>query len=412
MPSHVNLFLALGETLAARGHRLAFFGVSDIQQKIREAGFDFYSTDSDEMPPGTFTALTERMGKCGSARGMRLQGRFDELRYEAVLEQAPGVVERIRLDALIVDQAEACSGSVAEAAGLPWITVSSGLLMNVEPGVPPQFTSWTYSDSAVARLRNRLVYSALRLAGVRTRQIINRYRRRWGLRPLRALNDAFSPFAQISQQTREFDFPRKALPACFHYAGPIRGVSRPRVPFPWETLDQRPLIYASLGTVNQQRSVFQTIAEACADLPVQLVLSLGGAADVNQFKDLPGSPLVVGFAPQLELLERAALTITHGGLNTTLESLAAGVPLVAVPINFDQFGVAARIHWTATGQFVTPRQLTAPRLRAVIQEVLETPRYREAAGRMRDAIAASNGAECAADLIEQVIRTKRPVLRA
>lgn len=410
MPSHLSLFLALGEALASRGHRISFFGVSDNERKIRQAGFDFYATDSDAMPPGTFTALTKSMGQRGSAVGMRLQGRFDELRYQAILEKAPAIVQRIGLEAAIVDQAEACSGSIAEAAGLPWVTVSSGLSMNVEPCVPPQFTSWTYSESAAARLRNRLVYSAVWLAGIRTRQIINRYRARWGLRTLRGMNDAFSPFAQVSQQNREFDFPRKELPRWFYYVGPIRASSRPPVAFPWEALDGRRLIYASLGTVNRQKNIYYRIAESCADLDAQLVVSLGGAASVEDFQGLRGSPLVVQFAPQAQLLERAALCITHGGLNTTLESLAAGAPLVAIPINFDQFGVAARIRWTGTGEFVSSGQLTPPRLRTAIQHVLERPGYAEAARSMRDAMTGINGAQRAAEIIEEVIRTKAPVL--
>ncbi|HTU45453.1 MAG TPA: glycosyltransferase [Bryobacteraceae bacterium] len=412
MPSHLNLFLALGGALARRGNRLIFFSVLDNERKIREAGFDFYSTDPDAAPRDTFTQIKQRIGKRGTFAAMRAQGRFDELRYDAILRKGPDLALRAALDGVIVDQAEACSGSVAEVLGLPWVSVASALAMNIEPQVPLLFTTWDYSQNPFAVLRNRLAYSTLELAAVRTRHIINRYRKRWGLRPLRCTNDAFSPFAQLSQQNAEFDFPRKELPACFHYVGPIRCASRPAVPFPWQRLDSRPLIYASLGTVNQHRRVFEAIAQSCAELDAQLVLSLGGAGNVADFRDLPGAPLVVEFAPQLDLLERAALTITHAGLNTTLESLAAGVPLVAVPLNFDQFGVAARIRWTGTGDFIRLRKLTPDRLRALIQEVLTNPRYTEAARRMHDAIAATKGSERAADIIEEVIRTRKPVLNS
>ncbi|WLT39734.1 hypothetical protein NON20_10065 [Synechocystis sp. B12] len=64
---------------------------------------------------------------------------------------------------------------------------------------------------------------------------------------------------------------------------------------------------------------------------------------------LPGNPLVVNYAPQLELLQRTALTITHAGLNTTLECLNNAVPMVAIPIANDQPGVAARIAWAGVG---------------------------------------------------------------
>ena len=234
MPSHLNLFLALGGTLARRGNRLIFFSLLDNEHKIREAGFDFYSTDPEATPRDTFTQIKQRIGKRGTFAAMRAQGRFDELRYDAILRKGPDLALRAALDGVIVDQAEACSGSVAEVLGLPWVSVASALAMNIEPQVPLLFTTWDYSQNPFAVLRNRLAYSTLELAAVRTRHIINRYRKRWGLRPLRCTNDAFSPFAQLSQQNAEFDFPRKELPACFHYVGPIRCASRPAVPFPWQ----------------------------------------------------------------------------------------------------------------------------------------------------------------------------------
>jgi zeaxanthin glucosyltransferase len=412
MPSHLSLFLAVGEALARRGHRVIFFGISDNERRIREAGFEFYSTDPEGVPAGTFSGLKQSIGRRGTFRAMRAQGRFDELRYDAILRRGPGLAQQAALDGVIVDQAEACSGSVAEVIGLPWVSAASALSMNMEPSVPLLFTTWRYSESRPAIWRNRLAYSILELAAIRTRRIINGYRRRWGLRPLRSTNDAFSPFAQLSQQNAEFDFPRKELPSCFHYVGPIRPARRAAIPFPWERLNGRPLIYASLGTVNQHRRVFDAIARSCMGVDAQLVLSLGGAGKAEDFRDLPGSPLVVEFAPQLDLLERAALTITHGGLNTTLESLAAGVPLAAVPLNFDQFGVAARIRWTGTGDFLKLRNLSAESLGALVRRVLTEPGYRAAARRMQEAIAATNGRERAGEIIEQVVRTKRPVLRA
>jgi len=123
------------------------------------------------------------------------------------------------------------------------------------------------------------------------------------------------------------------VPAWFHFTGPlVDPASRAVADFPWQQLNGKLLIYASLGTIqNQQLELFARIAEACWHLDAQLVIALAG------------DPLVVGFAPQLELLQRAALTITHAGLNTVLESLSCGVPMVAIPIAKDHPGVAARV---------------------------------------------------------------------
>ena len=91
--------------------------------------------------------------------------------------------------------------------------------------------------------------------------------------------------------------------------------------------------------------VFHKIAEACEELNAQLVISLGGAIDSNCFHELPGNPLVLNYVPQLELLKKVTLTITHGGMNTVLECLSNGVPMVVIPIANDQPGIASRVVW-------------------------------------------------------------------
>jgi zeaxanthin glucosyltransferase len=83
-----------------------------------------------------------------------------------------------------------------------------------------------------------------------------------------------------------------------------------------------------MGTIqNRLLEVFSTIASACEGLDAQLVIDLGGGAAPESLPKLPGNPIVVGYAPQLELLQKATLTITHAGMNTTLESLINGVPM-------------------------------------------------------------------------------------
>ncbi len=132
---------------------------------------------------------------------------------------------------------------------------------------------------------------------------------------------------------------------------------RPRIDFPWEQLDGRPLVYASLGTLqNGSEDTFRIMAEACAGLHAQLVITLGGGLDPSRLGSLPGDPLVVRYAPQLEIVKRAAAVITHAGLNTTLESLAEGVPPVCIPFGNDQPGVAARVAARGAGVVIPPQQ--------------------------------------------------------
>lgn len=159
-----------------------------------------------------------------------------------------------------------------------------------------------------------------------------------------------------------------------------------------------------MGTMqNHLDYVFRTIAEACANLNAQLVISLGGGLDPEAFPNLAASPLVVKYAPQLELLQKASLNITHAGLNTTLESLSYGVPMVAIPVTDDQPGVAARIAWSGAGEFVPLSRLSVPSLRQTIKRVCTQHSYKQNATRLQEAIRRTGGVSRAADIIEQAV---------
>ncbi|XHX79517.1 MAG: glycosyltransferase [Stenomitos frigidus ULC029] len=239
------------------------------------------------------------------------------------------------------------------------------------------------------------------------------YRKRWALPAYAHPDDGYSDLAQLCQQPVEFEFPRAHLPTCFHFTGPYTNpASREPTFFPFNKLTGQPLLYASLGTVqNRLLETFQTIAEACQDLEAQLVIALGGGCMPEALPALPGSPLVVGYAPQLELLQRTTLTITHAGMNTTLESLSNGVPMVAIPIANDQPGVAARIAWTGTGAVVPLKRLNVSKLRSAIKQVLTEESYQQNALRLQAAIQRAGGVKKAADIVEQVVATGKPALQ-
>jgi MGT family glycosyltransferase len=117
-------------------------------------------------------------------------------------------------------------------------------------------------------------------------------------------------------------------------------------------------------------------------------------------------------APQLALLEKAAIVITHAGLNTALESLARGLPMVAIPITNDQPGVARRLEWLGVAEVVPPARLTVSRLRTAISRVLGNPGYRERARQRAAEIRELDGVRRAADIVEEAFRTGQPVLAA
>ena len=161
-----------------------------------------------------------------------------------------------------------------------------------------------------------------------------------------------------------------------------------------------------MGTMlNGSEHAFRMIVDAASGPNRQLVLSIGGHLNASAIGSVPGNTIVVNHAPQLDVLKKASLCITHAGLNTVLESLAQGVPLVAMPVGNDQPGVAARIAHTRTGVFAPFGEVTTEGLRAMIDTVVSDPIYRTNALRMQDAIQQADGLRLAADLVELAFGT-------
>ncbi len=409
---HLNPMTTLGHVLQKRGHRVTLVGIADAEAKSRAAGLEFAAIGQANYPAGSTRTLFTLMGELSGPAAFRATVEYFRLSTAMVLREAPSVMRHLGVDALLIDQTSFGGATVAHALDLPFVSVSCALLLNSEPAVPPVNTGWSYSPSAWARLRNRLGQRLLARLASPIIQVVADYRSQHQLPVLTNRAQGWSPLAQICQQPAAFEYPRQQLPAWFHFTGPLSDpLSRETVAFPWLQLSGQPLIYASLGTIqNQNLGLFAKIAEACCHLDAQLVIALGGGNTPDALPPLPGSPLVVEVAPQLELLTRAALTITHAGLNTVLESLSCGVPMVAIPIANDQPGVAARVAWSGSGAVVPLKKISVSRLRSAIDQVWNDPSYRANAQRLQKAIVAAGGVTRAADIVEQAITTGIPVL--
>jgi UDP:flavonoid glycosyltransferase YjiC (YdhE family) len=118
----------------------------------------------------------------------------------------------------------------------------------------------------------------------------------------------------------------------------------------------------------------------------------------------PGQNRQRRFCAGLEQGILKPLRLAHGYESirvTVLESLAQGVPQVAIPVTFDQPGVAARIAHKQTGVVTSLDNLNADHLAFLVDQVLTDSTYRENARTLQKAIAQANGLSVAADLIEE-----------
>ncbi len=402
---HINPMTALARRLEQRGHKVIIFGIADTESRIKAAGIEFRLIGAQDYPLGTLQKLDQRLGELNGLATFRFTVERVKNTASMVLRDGPDAVRRANLDAMLIDEAD-MAGNIAEHLRLPFISIAFFPPLTKDDHIPPFCFSWTGGRGPLSRLRNRVGMRLLSRLAAPIYAVVNQQRKTWGLPPLNHSTEALSPIAQITQLPKALEFATTNNPANLFYTGPFVDTrQRQPVDFPWNRLDGRPLVYASLGTLqNGSEAIFRTIAEACAGQNLQLVLSLGGGP--TRLGPLPGEPIVVSYAPQLQLLKRAAAVITHAGLNTVLESLAEGVPLVAIPQGNDQPGVAARVAAKGVGIVIPNRKLNVQRLRNAVKSVLEENAYRESARNLQTAMRQIDGLETAANIIEEKLKIR------
>ena len=325
-------------------------------------------------------------------------------RTEAMLNSLPAMLTDAAIDAVVLDTVMIYTELAPMSLGLPYAHVANALHFDYSGYTPICFYDWPHETTPAALARNRKGVENFLEMLAPTVSVAAAYAKRVGIDvDWENPSATISNLAWISQTPREFDFESSHWPPEFQYSGPFHdGTGRMDFDFPWERLTGEPLIYASMGTMmNGLVDVYRTITAATGNRKgLQLVLSVG-ELDAGRIGPVANNTIIVERAPQLELLKRASVCITHAGLNTVLESLAQGVPQVAIPVTVDQPGVAARIAEKKTGMSVPLKELSVSRLALLLEQVLSDSTYRDNARYFQRVIAETDGLSRAADLLER-----------
>jgi zeaxanthin glucosyltransferase len=411
---HLNPMTTLGRELQRRGHRVSVLSFPDAAARVSRAGLEHVIVGAAVFPPGEWERRTRQLAVRTGLRAARFTIHWLVDISRVMLTELPAVLQQGRFDGLVMDQV--CYGAeyAADSSGLPLTVACNALPVHLQPDIPPHSETWPWSPSIWARWRIWFVHRILLQF---CRQLLHPLRDAEIARGHRFDlwhngNEIPPSLAHVSQIPACLDFPRKYAPDHFHHTGPWHEAnSTQNGSFDWNWLDGRPLIYASFGTLqNGLDHLYRLVLDACADLPMQVVLALGREGWDLPLR-IPANTRVLGYAPQIALLKRASLAITHAGMNTTLEALAQGVPLVALPITNDQPGIAARIKYAGAGEWLPIRKLKPERLHAQIEHVFRESRYRQRAQACAAEIAKVDGLRFAADIIEQALLERRRVTR-
>jgi UDP:flavonoid glycosyltransferase YjiC (YdhE family) len=302
---------------------------------------------------------------------------------------------------------------VAQLAGVPFVTLCAALHFRRDPygRLPPPITSWPPGVSAIARLRNGVAIAAFDAATAPFLFLLNRRRRSHALPPHRRIDDTLSDRACLAQLPPALD-PMADPDRPFHLLGPLVNVadreaneatSADRVAI--DRFERQPMLYISFGLdARVPVELYGAVLDGSMGLGFFRVVSAGRRRVVEQLKRFEDAhTIVVSVAPHLMLLRRASLVVTHAGLNTVLESLLYGLPMLMMPIYADQPAVAARVAWAGAGLVIPAKAASPARVRSALIHLRDERAYREKAQALASSIRIAGGLRRAADLVEAAL---------
>ncbi|WP_332848566.1 glycosyltransferase [Massilia sp. S19_KUP03_FR1] len=406
--SHFNALEAIAVELIERGHRVTFLHRVDAKAFLRDPRLGFHVLGAASHPTGSLAESLRRAANPGGPLGIRAVIADMALTTDMLCRELPAAMQLLGIDAVLADQMEAAGALAADAAGIPFISIACALPVNREPGIPLPVMPFKFDTTERALQMyqgSARVYDWM--MGAHSR-VVAQWAATFKLSPRSMLHECLSPLAQISQTVSGFDFPRSALPATFHHVGPLRTASTSQITSAMPPVAAgRPFIFASLGTLQGQRfSLFKRIAQAARKLNAQLLIAHCGGLDAAQERALvrAGATWVTDFAPQAAVLARADAVVSHAGLNTVMDAIVARTPILALPIAFDQPGVASRVCHADIGLSGSARLGSTATLARMLEQLLKQSHFATALDALAIEVEQAGGAARAAGIIEHVLR--------
>lgn len=203
--------------------------------------------------------------------------------------------------------------------------------------------------------------------------------------------------------SRQFQPEEQLLGQHVHFIGPSIESRNETTDFPYEQLTDKPLIYIALGTIfNNNPDFFKACLQAFAGVPYQVVMSIGNKVDLAKLGAIPNNFIVRNHVPQIQILSRSALFITHGGLNSVIEAMYTGVPMFVIPPEGgDQPFIAHRVQELGAGQVIDPQRVSVQLLCKTATLILSQPSFAEASAIIGRSFQNAGGSTYAVDEIEK-----------
>ncbi|MCE9668801.1 glycosyltransferase [Myxococcus stipitatus] len=383
---HINPMAGVAQWLRRLGHTVGWLCLPEPAPRLERLGVEVLRLPhiASEPPPiETGGEALARLVRDEQALGKWIRGLLLDA-VPSLLEPVRQVVRDFRPDVMALDGMQYAAVLAAHLEHIPWAGVSSALSL-LEP--PEDY----------GLRRNVRLLAADRRALFASHGFDARFRNCECLSP--RLNTLFATEALLG--------PDAGLPPATHLVGPSLPLEErgDEVDFPWSRLGAKPVVYVSFGSqISWQPTLFRVITEAAAPLEVTVVLSAGELADTDFARSLPGDVVAVPYVPQRQLLARTATFVSHGGANSVMEAMTAGVPMLLLPVCNDQPIQAHFLQKAGAGLALEPGTLTVEDCRAALRQLLEpgTP-LRQRVADISRSYGARNGAREAAERIAGLV---------
>jgi UDP:flavonoid glycosyltransferase YjiC (YdhE family) len=295
-------------------------------------------------------------------------------------------VEQFPVDAILSD---GLPGMLigGQSTGLPTAVLLAQVYVRPTPGLPLLGTGWSAGGGRFVKARDRLAPAIARWLLARTASRVNAVAARYGQPPVGDPLELFDRCSRVLVMTSpSFDFSAPQLPPNVRYVGPQLDDPDWAARAEWTRPDDRPIVLVALSSVYQdQTELLGRIAQGLGKLPISVVLTTGQAVDPSQIQ-APRNVQVLRSAPHRRVLAEASAVVTHAGHGIVMKALAAGVPLICMPMGRDQKDNTARVLRLGAGVQIGKR--SAPdRIADAVAEVLDHAQYKTATRRFADVLA-------------------------
>ncbi|HKS00729.1 MAG TPA: macrolide family glycosyltransferase [Arthrobacter sp.] len=418
---HVNPTLPVVAELVGRGHRVTYATSAKYAAAVESAGATFFENGEDlsaqfprlggaaagfgnagrsPAPGGAAQNDAGRSPRAGMLAGLgagMMSGLLERL-LERARDDFPALVSR-----LAADQPDAvCYDAMTLAGKMAAMKLSL-------PDIALLPTYATNEHFSIRELMPARPPADMLAAWKQARQLIRDFAREQGLPefnfmegPPASLNICFIP--------KEFQPAGDTFDDRFHFVGPSLGRRANEVA--WQPgVKGRPLLFVSLGTtpLNDRPDFFRLCLEAFAGTEWQVAMAVGDRMEIAELGGIPENVEVRPFFPQLEVLRHASVFLSHAGMNSTMEALYLGVPIVAYPLQPEQEANARRVEDLGLGRRLPADGLTAALIHEVVAEVGRDQEIRGKVAAMSQRVRNSGGATAAADAMEQYLISQRAV---